>query len=63
VGYRQVPKEALQVLVPLPVKRAVQRKRKRDKQSLSAAATELLCRALALDPAEFGLSQPDVRQS
>jgi hypothetical protein len=55
LGFREMEKEHLQVLAPTEIVTLVREKAARERMSLSAATTELLCVALARDPGQFGL--------
>jgi hypothetical protein len=55
LSFREISKVPLQATVPPEIDHAVREVAFREKISISAAATMLLCQALKVDPAAFGL--------
>jgi hypothetical protein len=53
--FRELEKEHLQVLAPIEIVGLVREKAARERTSISAATTELLCVALSRDPGAFGI--------
>ncbi len=55
MDFRDLKKEALQIQAPPEIATVVREKAARERKSISATATELICLGLGIDPTDFGI--------